>query len=622
METLLYIALALPLLGALILLCLSPYQNRTLVSVIGCLSIFGSFLCFCFMLFTFLVVGIEAMPTTLFNWIPLEGLKTDFALHLDHLSLLMSLIITGVGFLIHVYSIGYMEHDEDYARYFACMNFFVFSMLLLVLAANVLLLFMGWEGVGLASYLLIGYYTSRNSAAAAATKAFVVNRIGDCGLLIGILLTYYVFGTSDMVTLNAQAKEINVTIITVITLLYFVGSIGKSAQLPLYVWLPDAMEGPTPVSALIHAATMVTAGVYLVVRLNPLFMQAPVTMYVIGIVGAISSLFAAICATSQTDIKKVLAYSTMSQLGLMFLACGVGGFYTAMFHLTTHAFTKALLFLGAGIVIHMMSGTTDMYKMGGLLKKFPITGWLFLIGVLALSGLPPLAPFFSKDLILEEEYLSGFHVLFYVALLASFLTAFYMTRAFYLTFLGQPQINDKVMRHVKEGPWVMIIPVAILAFLTITAGFLGYTYSNVSLLESFLQQIGISSIEQEIELHLMPFQTYAGTLALIGALLGVGGAFFLYSRYSDKMGSPLTFFRKTFYVDEIYEVVIVTPLKAVARGINKYLEPYVFEGSMEAVSGVALDTTKQLKKFQSGEIRSYLAWMGLAMSIFIIYMVW
>ena len=373
MTELLWIALFLPLVSFLFLMLVSNRISRTLTGWVACGAIFIPFLIFTYVLYYYNTGSFEPIRASLFHWIPFPSINADFGIYIDPLSLLMSMIITGVGFLIHVYSNGYMEHEEDYVRYFACLNFFIFAMLLLVLASNLLLMFIGWEGVGLASYLLIGYDYHRPAAAQAATKAFVVNRIGDVGFLLGLLLTVFLFKTTDMMTVveraNAQYPE-GAMVMIILTFLFFVGASGKSAQLPLHVWLPDAMEGPTPVSALIHAATMVTAGVYLVVRMHSIYLLAAPTMHLVGIVGGVTALFAALCALSQTDLKKVLAYSTISQLGFMFLACGVAAFYAATFHLMTHAFMKGLLFLAAGNVIHMMHGTTDMNNMGGLRKNF------------------------------------------------------------------------------------------------------------------------------------------------------------------------------------------------------------------------------------------------------------
>lgn len=609
------LALFLPLVGFLVLVASYRIINRKTAGVLACTTVFISFLCTLYALFHHLKLGLEPHQFTLFSWIPLKGINADFSLHLDSLSLLMSLIITGVGFLIHVYSNGYMDHEEDYPRYFAFLNFFIFSMLLLVLAGHLLLLFVGWEGVGLASYLLIGFWYQKPAAAQAATKAFVINRIGDLGLLLGLLLTFYLFGTGDIMEVSNLAKEkfaVGAPIITIMTLLYFLGATGKSAQLPLYSWLPDAMEGPTPVSALIHAATMVTAGVYLIVRMHEVFLLAPITLQVVGVVGGITSLFAALCAVGQTDLKRVLAYSTVSQLGLMFLACGAGAFYSAMFHLTTHAFIKALLFLSAGNVVHMLHGETQMARMGGLAKIFPKTRWLFLIGVLALSGIPPFAAFFSKDLILEQEFLSGYIALFAIALAASILTGFYLTRAFCLAFTGPSHVKEG---EVHEAPSVMILPLSILGFLALFGGLLGFTFGSEPLLEVFLKEVGLTPIE--VELHSGFVVTPETWIAAGGALLGVGIAALLYTRFVNQLGATVTFLRKSFYVDEFYQAVIVTPLKLLSSLIAKVFEPKVFEGALWAAVETTQGTARKLQLIQSGQVRAYIAWMVLG-AVFII----
>lgn len=621
MTNAIWIGLFTPLAGFLLLTAFSSFISRRMTSIIACTTILCSFICFSTLLYLYTNEAMSPQKITLFSWIPVKDINADFTLLLDPLSLLMTLIITGVGFLIHVYSTGYMEHDEDYARYFGCMNFFVFSMLLLVLAGHLLVLFAGWEGVGLASYLLIGYYYTRPAAARAATKAFVVNRIGDLGLLLGILLTFTLFGTGDMSEIFERLGSFSVgaPILTVLTLLYFAGAVGKSAQLPLHVWLPDAMEGPTPVSALIHAATMVTAGVYLVVRMHPVFLLAPSTLHLIGIVGGVTSLFAALCAAGQNDLKRVLAYSTVSQLGLMFLACGVGAFYAAMFHLTNHAFMKALLFLSAGNVVHMMNGNTDMNKMGGLASKFPVTHWLFLIGVLAMSGIPPLAAFFSKDMILEADYMAGFKILYYVGLLASILTGFYLTRAYSLTFLGKFTLDGKIYNMIKEAPYVMLLPVFILGVLSIIGGGLGFSSGKIPILERLLVGIGITPAERELStgFELTP----EALMAILGALLGVGSAAFIYTRMSTRLGPTLQVLRKAFYIDEIYDAVIVRPLKALSRFIDRILEPEFFEGIIRVLIQSARTCSYWLQKIQSGQIRSYVAWMVVGSALLLVYFV-
>ncbi len=619
MEYAIWPALFTPLIGFIILLFTSNYINRTAANWIGCTSILISFLCFCALLYFYTQHSMHAIQLTLFNWIPLEELKADFNLYIDSLSLLMALIITGVGFLIHVYSTGYMEHEEDYARFFACMNFFIFAMLLLVLAANLLLLFVGWEGVGLASYLLIGFYYSRPAAAQAAVKAFVVNRVGDLGLFIGILLTFYTFGTSDIVQVVDQTQRqfaIGAPLLGLLTLLYFIGATGKSAQIPLHVWLPDAMEGPTPVSALIHAATMVTAGVYLVVRMHGLYLLAPETLHFVGAIGGTTALFAAICAVGQTDLKRVLAYSTVSQLGLMFLACGVGAFYAAMFHLTMHAFMKALLFLAAGNVVHMMHGTTEMDNMGGLKKKLPLTNILFFIGVLAMSGVPPLAAFFSKDMILEQDYLAGFHTFFYIGLAASILTAFYLTRAYYLTFLGTPRLGEKIIKAVKEAPPVMLLPVCLLAILSIIGGFFGSFFTH-PILEDFLEESDVK-LAVPHDFMLSPEMW----MSIIGAFLGIGVAAYIYSRYGARLKtSTWEILKKAFFIDELYDSLFVKPLKALSRFIDYVLEPKIFVGSIKGIAHQTQEIALGLQKMQSGQIRSYVAWMAVGMVLLIAYFI-
>ncbi len=622
MSYVLYLGLFLPLAGFLGLVASYKVIGRRWAGIIACSTLCFSFICFISLLAMYLKTDISSAQFTLFRFVPLKGINADFTLHLDSLSLLMTLIITGIGFLIHVYSVGYMEEEEDFARYFAFLNFFVFSMLLLVLAGHLLVLFLGWEGVGLASYLLIGFWYTRPAAAQAATKAFVINRIGDLGFLLGLILTFYLFGTGDIAEISQRAGQefaVGAPIITLLTMLYFVGATGKSAQLPLYSWLPDAMEGPTPVSALIHAATMVTAGVYLVVRLHALFLLAPVTLQVVGIIGGVTSLFAALCALGQTDLKRVLAFSTVSQLGLMFLACGAGAFYSAMFHLTTHAFIKALLFLSAGNVVHMLHGTTEMAKMGGLSKIFTKTHWLFLIGVLALSGIPPFAAFFSKDLILEQEYLAGYDILFYIGLAASILTGVYMTRAYCLTFTGPHRFDPQELKTVHEAPNVMLIPIGILGLLAMIGGFLGYTFNGSPLLEHFLKEVGVTHLEEELRSGFV--LTPETWIAIAGAFLGVGVTAFIYTRYLNRLSTPFALLKHQFYVNECYEWVFVKPLKAIARLIVQFLEPKIFEGVITGAVRVTQQVAQRLQRLQSGQIRSYMAWMVVGSVLLMIYFV-
>jgi NADH-quinone oxidoreductase subunit L len=617
MNVLICVSLFLPLISFLFLIAFNRVLVKNLTSFIACGSVLGSFLIFSFLLYQYTNQNIETFNVTLFNWLKLPGVSADFSLTLDHLSLLMSLIITGVGFLIHVYSIGYIEHEKENVKYFAFLNFFIFSMLLLVLAGNLLLVFVGWEGVGLASYLLIGYWYTKEEAAKAATKAFVVNRIGDLGFLIGLLLTFYLFQTSDVEVISKMATakfSHGDVVITALTLLFFVGAIGKSAQLPLHVWLPDAMAGPTPVSALIHAATMVTAGVYLIVRLHVLYLLAPLTLQIVGVVGAVTALYAALSAIAQTDLKKVLAYSTISQLGFMFLACGTGAFYSAMFHLTMHAFIKGLLFLSAGNIVHMMQGTTDMTLMGGLSKRFKITHWMFLIGTLSLAGIPPFAAFFSKDLILEQEYVAGCHTLFYIGLVSSVLTGIYLMRAYILTFRGELAEKNQ---DLQEAPWIMLTPVMLLAFLATSGGLLGATIGKIPILESFLKEVGISPAEEFLSHGFIA--SPESLMAIFGALLGVSIPALLYTKFKNLIPSRLNVLSKAFYVDELYEASVVIPLKHTSKLISNTLEPKFFVDSMDLASDSVLKTSALLQTIQNGQIRSYAAFMAIGAALMIIY---
>lgn len=620
MELLIWLGLFAPLVGFLTLLLSSHYISRLLSGCIACGVILFSFLCFGFYLTFYNQMGMPSQEYILYNWIPIKNIQASFSVFLDPLSLLMTLIITGIGFLIHLYSYGYMEHEEDFARYFSLLNFFIFCMLLLVLSSHLLLLFVGWEGVGLASYLLIGFWYTRPAAAEAATKAFVVNRIGDLGFLLGLLLTFQIFGTGNIVEVSQMAASqfpIGASILTLLCVLYFIGCTGKSAQIPLQTWLPDAMEGPTPVSALIHAATMVTAGVYLIVRMHPVFLQAPDALMLVAIIGTLTAFYAAWSALGQTDLKKVLAYSTVSQLGYMFLACGVGAFYAAMFHLTTHAFVKALLFLSAGNVVHMMHGSTNMEKMGGLDRKLPKTRWFFLIGALAMAGIPPLAAFFSKDLILDQAHLMGFNSLFVIGLLTTLLTGFYLIRAYCMTFLGLPRIEEKILKMVHEAPNIMLGPIAILALLSVVGGFLGYAFGYIPILERFLSQAKMTLAVDEP----LSFTSLGTWLSIIAAIIGVVSAYIIYTRYANRLGKPSTILRKSFYFDEIYEILFVKPLKAISNFIVNFSEPKIFEGSILETGKSVQHVASFFQKMQSGQIRSYVAWMAIGMVVLIIILI-
>jgi NADH-quinone oxidoreductase subunit L len=560
---------------------------------------------------------IETCPV---GWINAGALHIGFSFVLDQLSLVMLLVVTGVGLLIHVYSVGYMKHEEGYYRFFAYMNLFMFFMSVLVLAGNALLMFVGWEGVGLASYLLIGFYFQKTSAADAGKKAFIVNRIGDFGFLIAMFLLLANFGT---LTFTEIAAKLGMDpgwhggVVTVIALCLLLGAAGKSAQLPLYIWLPDAMEGPTPVSALIHAATMVTAGVYMIARNHVLFNHSPFALSVVAIVGAATALFAATIGLVQNDIKRVLAYSTISQLGYMFLGCGVAAYSASIFHLMTHAFFKALLFLAAGSVIHAVGGEQDLRKMGGLWRKLPITFAVTTVGVLAIAGFPPFAGFFSKDAILYAAFAQGGlgRVLYGVGLLTALLTSFYMFRLWYLTFLGKSRSEDV---HPHESPLSMLGPLVILALLSIGGGWVGIERFGAFLSPS----VGARAVEAESFVPYLPFHlSWEYFLMIVAVLVALEGGLIadkLYRRkparaaqYASALSGPYKLLLNKYFVDEFYGYTVVKPL----IGFSKYILEWVVDvgilgGSVWLTTMIAKLIGAILQRWQSGNIRSYAAWLA------------
>ncbi|HEY5068641.1 MAG TPA: NADH-quinone oxidoreductase subunit L [Candidatus Acidoferrum sp.] len=581
-----------------------------------------------------------------FSWIEAGNFRAGFDLQVDQLTVVMLLVVTGVGWLIHIYSTGYMAHEGGYYRFFAYLNLFMFFMLILVLAANYVLLFVGWEGVGLASYLLIGFYFLRKSAADAGKKAFIVNRIGDFGFMLGMFLLFRTFGTLDFVKLFDKATPLSAEAmghlgtLTVACLLLFMGAAGKSAQIPLYVWLPDAMEGPTPVSALIHAATMVTAGVYVVARSHVLFMHAPTAMLVVAIVGCATALFAATIGLVQTDIKKVLAYSTVSQLGYMFLACGVGAFSAGIFHLMTHAFFKALLFLAAGSVIHAMGGEQDMLRMGGLSKKIKWTYVTMLTGTLAIAGIPPLAGFFSKDSILLNAYQSENggpnvgHILYAAGLFTALLTSFYMFRLIFLTFFGKERYDEHHV-HVHESPKSMLVPLAILAVLSIVGGWLAAPafWGKPDYFAKFLEPVfaspgGSEAGTAEAVAHAL--ETPLAIVAVITALAGLLAAYWLYVKQPSKPdilaksfgGAYRTLLHK-YYVDEFYNAVVVRPLMWLSTNVFwKAVDVSIIDG---AVNGIAEGVTvvgDGTRRTQSGNARSYAVWVVVGAIVIVAVIFW
>jgi NADH-quinone oxidoreductase subunit L len=505
------------------------------------------------------------------SWISAGALHVDFSFALDQLTLIMLLVITGVSFLIHVYSVGYMAHEDGYWRYFSYLNLFLFFMTVLVLAENYLLMFVGWEGVGLASYLLVGFYYQKKSAADAGKKAFVVNRIGDFGFLLGIFLLLTQFGSLSFTEIGkglAANPGVQGGIYTAIALCLVVGACGKSAQIPLYVWLPDAMEGPTPVSALIHAATMVTAGVYMISRTHGIFDRSPLALSVVAIIGAATALFAATIALVQTDIKRVLAYSTISQLGYMFLGCGVAAYSAAVFHLMTHAFFKALLFLAAGSVIHGLGGEQDMRKMGGLRKKLPITFWTMTMGVVAIAGIPPWAGFFSKDAILYEAFQHGplGKGLYVVGLVTALLTSFYMFRLWYMTFFGESRSEDPHF-HPHESPWSMLGPLAILAVLSTVGGLVGMDRFG-----SFLAPVVGELVDPATQPGGKNLDIGLSIVAVAVALLGWFVARLFYNTKNDRAGNlaasvpgVYTVLSHKYWIDELYSNAIVKPVTLGSR---------------------------------------------------------
>jgi len=559
-----------------------------------------------------------------FEWIAAGPFRVQMNLLVDNLSSVMVLVVTGVGSLIHIYSVGYMSHDPDRVRYFSYLNLFTFFMLLLVLGGNLPLLFVGWEGVGLCSYLLIGFWFTKKSAADAGKKAFIVNRIGDVGLILGMILAFNLFGTLDLVDLVSNATSLTEESlwqfgpITTVCLLLFLGACGKSAQIPLHVWLPDAMEGPTPVSALIHAATMVTAGVYMVARLGALYSLSPTAMTVVAVIGTATAVLGATIALVQTDIKKVLAYSTVSQLGYMFLACGVGAFGVAVFHLFTHAFFKALLFLGSGSVIHALGGEQDMRKMGGLWRRIPVTFWTFVIGTLAIAGIPGLAGYFSKDAILGGALEAGRPVLFVVGLIVALLTAFYMTRAVILTFLGTYRGDAETGSHIHESPWVMLGPLVILAIGSAVGGYIRIPH--------FVEP-AIRVGEAAHGGHHPDWLPYvASAAAVIGILL----AYYLYlafpeipSRiYASARGLARVLENK-YGFDALYDriasrVIVGGSEDVLWRGVDVRL----IDGAVNGAASVAAAVARSVRTVQVGLVRAYaLVILGGAVAV-LSYLLW
>jgi NADH-quinone oxidoreductase subunit L len=575
----------------------------------------------------------------IFDWVVSGSFQTVIGYQIDPLSILMALVVSGVSFFIHIYSVGYMHDDPGYPRYFTYLNLFVFMMLNLILANNFLLMFVGWEGVGLCSYLLIGFWFEKDSAANAGKKAFVVNRVGDFGFILGMFLLFTSLGkhgiwTLDFTEVFANANKLDTATVTAITILFFIGACGKSAQIPLYVWLPDAMEGPTPVSSLIHAATMVTAGVYMIARCNVLYTMAPLSMAIVAIVGVATAIYTASIGFCQNDIKKVLAYSTISQLGYMFLGVGVGAFSAGIFHLMTHAFFKGLLFLGAGSVMHALSGELDMRKMGALRKKIPITFWTFFFATLAIAGIPGLSGFFSKDEILWQAFSSshGHFLLWLVAAIAAGMTAFYMFRALFMTFFGESRVDEHVAHHIHESPKIMTVPLMVLAVLSIVGGYIGvpHVLGGANHIHEFLAPVlgggaepakahaGISILSQawasggEGGGHGATLELLMMVVSVVIALIGIGIAYLFYVKnpalpklVAERWKGLYKLVFNKYYVDELYEILFINSLKNLGMGLWKGFDDFVIDGTINGTAYLIGLLSGAMRKMQTGLVQNY-----------------
>jgi NADH-quinone oxidoreductase subunit L len=661
-----------PLLGAATMLLIGRRLSTAAVSTV-CVGSVGLSMIFAFGAILQLIARDPAqrlVEIVLFDWVPAGAMHTmsghlvnfnaQWAMLMDPLSAVMLGVVTGVGFLIHVYSTGYMAHEGGYYRFFGYLNLFMFSMLVLVLGNNLLLLFVGWEGVGLCSYLLIGFYFLRRSASDAGKKAFVVNRIGDAGFILGLFLLLNTIGTIRFTEIGPAIEAGGFTvgngIMTAIALLLFVGATGKSAQIPLYVWLPDAMEGPTPVSALIHAATMVTAGVYMITRMNVVFQLAPVALTAVATIGAVTAIYAASMGLVQNDIKRVLAYSTISQLGYMFLALGVGAFTAGIFHLMTHAFFKALLFLGSGSVIHALSGEQDMRKMGGLWKKIPITAWTFLVATIAISGIPPLAGFVSKDAILAASF-NARPVLWVIGFVTAGMTAFYMFRLVFLTFFGESRVPPEVEHHIHESPRSMTVPLILLALLSVVGGWIGWPESlgGSDHFAKFLDPV----IARHAEVvAAVPEATQRMTewelmgVSVLVALIGIGLAWYFYLRkpaipeaIAEKSGGLYELIYNKYYIDQLYDAMFVnrtkdlgTTLGAFDRGVidglgvngagwvtrtssslSMFWDKWIIDGLLNLTARIVWIFSYPVRMIQSGRVSNYALLIVLGVLVFLGY---
>ncbi|WP_398454730.1 NADH-quinone oxidoreductase subunit L [Sphingobacterium thalpophilum] len=635
MSELVWLIPLLPLIGFIVNGLGRNVLSKGIIGALGSAVVLISFVCSC-VLFLEVYQSRQSgqdgiIQQHLFDWISVGHLNIGLSFLVDPLSAIMLLIVTGIGFLIHIYSIGYMQQDSGFGKFFAYLNLFIFFMLLLVLGSNYLVMFIGWEGVGLCSYLLIGFWYKNKSYASAAKKAFVMNRIGDLGFLLAVFLILGTFGSLEFSTVFPAAKNFAAGDMTVvsITILLFIAATGKSAQIPLFTWLPDAMAGPTPVSALIHAATMVTAGIYMIARSNVLFVLSPFTLQLITVIAIGTALLAAAIALTQNDIKKVLAYSTVSQLGYMFLGLGVGAFTGAFFHVLTHAFFKALLFLGAGSVIHGMSDEQDMRKMGGLKKAMPVTFITMLIGTIAISGIPPFSGFFSKDEILANAFAAN-PVLWILGFIGALMTAFYMFRMLFMTFYGPFRGNDAQKHHLHESPKSMTLPLIVLAILSFVGGAINFpaVLGGNHWLEDFLQPVFAESkalvpMVQHLE-HSTEYMLMA--ISVVGVLIMVAWAYARYvkgQQIPSQDGQPRGFlanlsYRK-FYVDELYDAVVVRPIHWLSSFLGTIVDRNGIDGMVNGAGKAAFDTGKVLRLLQNGNVGFYLLMMVIGVIAIFVY---
>jgi len=621
MKNLILLIPLLPFIGFLINGLGRKSLSKGAVSIVGCGTVLASFI---ISLMVFFNKEFSSTPHHYFDFIRVDSLRIPFAFQVDQLTSLFLLIITGVGFFIHVYSTAYMHEEkrEHFGRYFAYLNLFVFSMLLLVMGENFVIMFIGWEGVGLCSYLLIGYWFKNVDYTRAAKKAFVMNRIGDLGFLLAVFWIIAKLGTVSYneVFTTASLAKFSTNDLIGITLLLFVGATGKSAQIPLYTWLPDAMAGPTPVSALIHAATMVTAGIYMIARSNVLYTAAPLTLGIIAVIGAATALLAATIALRQNDIKKVLAYSTVSQLGYMFLALGSGAYVAAVFHVMTHAFFKALLFLGSGSVIHAVSGNQDIRFMGGLKRKMPATYWTFLIGCLAIAGIPPLSGFFSKDSILLAAFAHD-KFLYVIGVITAGLTAFYMFRLLYITFHGGFRGTEEVKHHIHESPAAMTIPLIVLAILSFLGGFVGvpemFVHGGDKLAE-FLGAANVKDVPHPPIDHSTEYLLMGLTTAI--AIVAIVIAWMRYRNYREEQPSAFgRLLENKWYVDELYNGIIVKPINKLSVFANNFIERSGIDALVNVVGRLVNYGGRQMRWLQSGQIGSYILLMVISMLLLFAY---